>query len=375
MYNRTIYNQIKPLLFTNQVLILYGARQVGKTTLAKQIAQESGFKTLFVDCDRLENQKILSSQSGVLLERLVGDNQIIILDEAQKVLNIGINLKILHTTFPNVQFIATGSSSFDLANKINEPLTGRNIKFTLYPLSLAEISQKYNAMEIDSLKENILRFGLYPGVFDLSDGISETKLNSLAGDYLYKDTLQFEEIRKSNVVQKLLKYIAVHVGSEFSYNELGSEIGINRITVEKYLDLLEQCFIIFRLKPLKRSITKEISSPFKVYFWDIGIRNSIIEQYAELENRSDIGAIWENFVIVERIKNNQNQGVNCNYYFWRTVDGKEYDLIEERNGKFIVLECKWSENKKIKAYPEFLKYYPNSTINVINRSNWYEWLI
>ena len=375
MYNRTIYNQIKPFLFTNQVIILYGARQVGKTTLAKTIADLSGHKYLFVDCDREENQKVLSSQSGILLEKFIGDNKFVILDEAQKVLNIGINLKILHTTFPDVQFIATGSSSFDLANKLSEPLTGRNIKFTLYPLSIEEVTQKYQVFQINSILESILRFGLYPGVFDLGDFVSETKLNALSGDYLYKDALEFEEIRKSSTLQKLLKYIAAHVGSEFSYNELGREIGINRVTVEKYLDLLEQCFIIFRLKPLKRTISKEISNPFKVYFWDIGIRNSIIAQYSTLENRSDIGALWENFCIVERIKKNQNLGQNHNYYFWRTKDQKEYDLVEERNGKFVVLECKWNESKKIKIYPEFLKHYPESTINVINRQNWWQWLV
>jgi uncharacterized protein len=375
MYIRSLFQEIKPFLFTNQVIILYGARQVGKTTLAKEIAEKSGEKVLFIDCDRRENQEVLSSQSGVLLEKLVGDNKIVILDEAQKVLNIGINIKILHTTFPNVQFIATGSSSFDLANKINEPLTGRNIKFTVYPLSIQELTQKYQPMEVNSIVKKILQFGLYPGVFDLPDNIAEVKLNALSGDYLFRDALEFEEIRKSSTLLKLLKYLAVHIGSEFSYNELGSEIGMSRLTVEKYLDLLEQCFIIFRLKTLKRSISKELSNPFKVYFWDIGIRNSIIQQYSEVENRSDVGALWENFCIVERIKKNQNALINCNYYFWRTRDKKEYDFIEERNGKFLVLECKWSEKKKLKIYDEFIKSYPGSTINLINRENWWEFLV
>jgi uncharacterized protein len=317
---------------------------------------------------------LFSSQSKVLFENIVANKKIIIIDEAQRVPNIGINLKILHTHFPDLQIIATGSSSFDLANKINEPLTGRNIQFDLYPLSIGEIGQKYNILEIGSLFNEIFRFGLYPAIFGEPSDIAQTKLTNLSSNYLYKDLLMLEDIQKSSVLIKMLQHIAVHIGSEFSYTELGQELGINKATAEKYLDLLEKCFVIYKLKPLKRSFTKEITHPFKVYFWDLGIRNSLIAQFNNLDVRSDIGGLWENFCITERIKQNRYNGLNKNYYFWRTSDGKEFDFVEESGGKFEVFEFKWSETKAAKVHQEFFDTYPNSTLSTINRKNWYEFI-
>lgn len=378
---RKLQTNIAKWLFKGQVIIIYGARQVGKTTLARKIASDFVDKNgldescvLYFDCDLIENQELFSSQSKVLFENIVANKKIIIIDEAQRVPNIGINLKILHTHFPDLQIIATGSSSFDLANKINEPLTGRNIQFDLYPLSLGEIGQKYNILEIGSLFNDIFRFGLYPGVFGEPNDIAQQKLTNLSSNYLYKDLLMLEDIQKSSVLIKMLQYLAIHIGSEFSYTELGQELGINKITAEKYLDLLEKCFVIYKLKPLKRSITKEITHPFKVYFWDLGIRNSLIQQFNNLDVRGDIGGLWENFCITERIKQNSYSNLNKNYYFWRTKDGKEFDFVEESNGQFEVFEFKWSETKSAKVHQEFFDTYPNSTLRTINRKNWYEFI-
>jgi uncharacterized protein len=381
MFIRKLQSSITKWLFKGQVIIIYGARQVGKTTLARTIAKEYVEKNgldpssvLYFDCDLIENQDLFSSQSKVLFENIIANKKIIIIDEAQRVPNIGINLKILHTHFPNLQIIATGSSSFDLANKINEPLTGRNIQFDLYPLSIGEIGQKYNILEIGSLFNEIFRFGLYPAIFGESSDIAQQKLTNLSSNYLYKDLLMLEDIQKSNVLIKMLQHIAVHIGSEFSYTELGQELGINKATAEKYLDLLEKCFVIYKLKPLKRSITKEITHPFKVYFWDLGIRNSLIAQFNNLDVRGDIGGLWENFCITERIKQNRYNNLNKNYYFWRTSGGKEFDFVEESGGKFEVFEFKWSETKAAKVHQEFFDTYPNSTLATINRKNWYEFI-
>jgi uncharacterized protein len=377
MFKRTIESQIKKWLFKKEVLIIYGARQVGKTTFAKEIAKEIDPNYKYVDCDLNSNRGFLSSQDDIILKNFVGDSKVVILDEAQRVENIGLNLKILHTYCPDTQFIATGSSSFDLANKINEPLTGRNIKFYMYPLSLTELLTQDHIFSLKGKLEQFLIYGLYPGVYNLSVDNKAAKLLNISQDYLYRDVLAMDLIKKISSLEDLVRYLALSIGKEQSYANIATKLNMDKKTVEKYITLLEQSFVIFRLKPLYRNIVKEIRKPFKIYFWDLGVRNAILENFLPINVREDIGYIWENFCIVERMKLNNNK--IAKYHFWRTNDQKEYDLIEEKNGTFEVFEIKWNENRNAKHHQEFFDNYKtinNSGIaNIINRDNWENWLI
>jgi predicted AAA+ superfamily ATPase len=377
MYSRTIESQIKKWLFKNEVLIIYGARQVGKTTLAEEIARRVDPNYKYVDCDELANRQTLSSQDSNVLKKFVGNHKIVILDEAQRVENIGLNLKILHKNCPNTQFIATGSSSFDLANKINEPLTGRNIKFELYPFSLEELSSKNNTNSLNIQLEQILRFGLYPQVYLLSEDDKRIKLRDLSRDYLYRDLLATEKIKKLSSLEDVVRYLALCIGQELSFNSIAEKLQIDKGTVERYVALLEQAFVIFRLKPLYRNGVKEIRNPFKIYFWDVGLRNAVLDNYLPLSSREDVGRLWENFCVVERMKINNNIGNYKNYYFWRTKDQKEYDLIEEKDGIFEVFEIKWNEKREVKHHSEFFDNYKTLQTKAvtINKENWPEWLI
>ena len=379
MYKRSIEEKVKGWLFRKEVIIIYGARQVGKTTFAKDLASQIDPNYNYIDCDLFPNREPLSSQNKEVLVKFVGGSKVVILDEAQRVENIGINLKILHTYCPDTQFIATGSSSFDLANKINEPLTGRNIKFEMYPLSLREISSKHNIYSIRGQLDQILRYGLYTGVFDLSEQDKKTKLRMINQDYLYRDVLATDKVKMMSSLEDLVRYLALSIGKELSYTGIAEKLKIDKKTVEKYITLLEQAFVIYRLKPLYRNLVKEIRNPFKIYFWDVGIRNAVLDNFTSLSLRDDVGRLWENFCISERIKLNSNQNIHKKYYFWRTDDKKEYDLVEETEGTFEVFEIKWSETKKAKHYQEFFDAYPvkNETGKafVINRENIGDWLV
>ncbi len=374
MITRTIQKKIENELFKGKIIVVYGARQVGKTTLVKKIIENFKGKSSYFSCENLSVQEALSKPEPKTLKQFLGDAEIIILDEAQKIENIGLILKVLIDTYPKMQIIATGSSSFDLANKINEPLTGRKIVFKLYPLSLQEIKESKDAFEVQASLERILRFGLYPEVFSLSDEESIKKLDEIASSYLFKDVLSFEGIKKSSVLIKLLQLLALQVGNEVSYNEIANKLNINRITVEKYIDILEQCFIIFKLSAFSRNLRNEISRSVKVYFYDLGIRNALIKNFNSLSIRNDVGALWENFCIIERMKKNHYNDVFANYYFWRNYAQKEIDFIEERDGKLFVFEIKWG--KELKFPPkEFLETYKDSKYQTINRDNYWEFLI
>jgi uncharacterized protein len=372
-YPRIIKKSIENSLFKGKVVIIYGARQVGKTTLVKEILKNYEGKSTFFNCELLSVKQSLETQEAEILKDFLGDNKLIVLDEAQNVKNIGKILKIIIDTYPEIQIIATGSSSFDLANKTSEPLTGRAIRFILSPLSLEEIKNNSNIVELNAQLENIMRFGTYPEVFFASDEGAKDKLDEIASNYLYKDILMFEGVKKPAVIIKLLQLLALQLGSEVSYSELATALGINRITVEKYIDLLEKCFVIFTLRALSRNRRKEISKSVKIYFYDLGIRNSLIQNYNPLEVRSDVGAIWENLMIVEKIKKNSYHKIYANLYFWRTYDQKEIDLIEERDGKFFAYEFKWKKDR-VKEPKEFLANYANSEFQVINKDNYGKFL-
>ncbi|HQB18814.1 MAG TPA: ATP-binding protein [Candidatus Pacearchaeota archaeon] len=374
MINRKIEKNIVENLFKGKVIIIYGARQVGKTTLVKKIADDYKGQSSYFNCDLISVQDALSIPEANRIKDFLGDHNIIILDEAQRIKNIGLTLKILIDTYPELQIIATGSSSFDLANEINEPLTGRKIVFNLFPLSVEEIMGDNGFLYIDSKLEKILRYGTYPDVFFSEDKEAASKLEEIASSYLFKDILSFDKIKKSSIIVKLLQLLALQVGSEVSYNELATKLGINRITVEKYIDILEQCFILFRINSFSRNLRNEISKSIKIYFYDLGVRNILIKNLNPLDIRNDAGFLWENFCILERMKRNKYNNIFANYYFWRTYNQKGINFIEERDGKLFAYEFKLNKEHS-KAPSIFLETYKNSQYQTINRENYYKFLM
>lgn len=370
---RTIERLIKARLFKGKSIVIYGARQVGKTTLVKKILTDYGAFGKYLNCELLSVERGLSELEPEKIKTFFGDYKLIVLDEAQNIPNIGKVLKILVDTYPKLQIIATGSSSFDLSQKISEPLTGRNFTFILYPLSLQEIKGEQGMFYADSKLENLLRFGSYPEVFQLSEKSAQERLNEIASNYLYKDVLKFEGLKKSDLIKNLLQALALQLGSEVSYNELGNKLGVNRLTIQKYIDILEQSFVIFRLNAFSRNKRKEISKSIKIYFYDLGIRNSLVENHNRLSIRNDAGYLWENFCILERRKTNGAALKFVNSYFWRTYDQKEIDYLEEAGGKITGFEFKWDSKKSYHPPSEFIKRY-GAKVKKIDRSNYWKFL-
>ena len=359
---------IKERLFQNKIIILYWARQVGKTTLSKKILAEYAWKSKYLSCDLHSNQQILDYKNPQRFIDSFADFDLVVLDEAQNIENIWTILKILVEIYPEKQFIATGSSSFDLANTLNEPLTGRNFKFTLYALSVEEIKNHYDSFFINDNLENLLIYGSYPEVFSVSENIKQERLNLLSWDYLYKDIFKFEWIKKSSYVKSILQLLALQLGNEVSYNEIGQKLGLNHITVQKYIDILEQAFIVFRLKSFSRNARNEITKWVKIYFYDLGVRNSLIQNYNSLGLRQDVWALWENFLISERQKFLNNALLYRNIYFWRNQAQAEIDYIEEYDGELHAFEFKWW--KKTPKIPKaFITAYPDSSFEIINTDN------
>ena len=370
---RLLQSQIEKNLFKGKIIILYGARQVGKTTLCQEILKKYPQDSKYINCELLQNKTALETTNDKKLKDFLGNTKLVVLDEAQKIKDVGLILKIIADTFPEIQIIATGSSSFELANKTSEPLTGRARRYLLYPFSIQEIRQELDLFDLDAKLENILRFGTYPNVFNRSEDEAAEELLEIASNYLYKDILEFSGLRKPDLVFNLLKALALQLGNEVSMSELANLLGKNSHTIENYLTLLEQCFIVFRVRSFSRNLRKEIGKKYKVYFYDLGIRNSLIQNFNQLELRSDVGALWENFCILERIKRNSNNRIFANYYFWRTYDQKEIDYIEERNGKLSAFEFKWKKDKQ-KPPQEFLDTYENSEFKIVNKNNYWEFL-
>lgn len=368
---RDIQKEIEKNLFKNKVIIVFGPRRVGKTTLCRDILKKFSDRGFYINCELLPNQKAFSSTDPFVLKNFFGEKKFVVLDEAQKIENIGLVLKILADTHPEIQIIASGSSSFDLAHKVSEPLTGRSRQYFLYPLSAREMLQKHNPVEFRLRIENILRYGSYPSVFGLSYKEAREELIDISSNYLYKDIFEFGKLKKPNLVIDLLRALALQIGSEVSLTELSRLLKQNVHTVSHYLEMLEKSFIVFRLRSLSRNLRKELARSFKVYFYDLGIRNSLIQNHNELYLRSDVGALWENFCVLERMKKNNNKRVFANYYFWRTYDQKEIDFIEEREGKLFAFEFKWGEEKK-KAPKEFLNEYKGAEFSCIHPDNFLE---
>ena len=373
-FERTIHKIIKDNLFKGKVIVLYGARRVGKTTLSMQlIANEVSAR--YINCELLQNKTALETTNTELLRSFIGSATLVVLDEAQHISNIGLIIKVLVDTFPEIQFVATGSSSFELGQKISEPLTGRSRVYYLAPLSVEEINQHFDSIAIKARIETILRFGSYPDVFNKSDSEAIEELNNIASNYLYKDVLAFEQLKRSDLLINLLRAIALQLGNELSYSELSRLLGENIHTIKRYIELLEKAFVIFRLHSLSRNPRKEIAKGQKIYFYDLGIRNSLIQNYNSLNMRNDAGGLWENFCIIERMKYNNNHRHFVNSYFWRTYDQKEIDYIEEEGGKFFAFEFKFNQQKILSAPKEFLKNYPESEYSVITSENFWNFVM
>lgn len=375
MIQRQLQEVIESRMFTGKAIILIGARQVGKSTLFKMIVDKLNKPTLQLNCDDPEVRELLSQTNMQELKLLIGDNQVVLIDEAQRVNDIGMILKRIVDNFPNVQLLATGSSSFDLQNKLNEPLTGRKFEYHLFPLSTAEILKSEGLLAVKQSFENRLIYGSYPDVYK-SNGNAVELLHNLAESYLYKDLLALESIRKPALLNKLLISLALQVTSEVSYNELAQTIGTDNKTVEKYIDLLEKCYVIFRLNGFNRNLRTELKLSKKVYFYDNGIRNAILNNFAPISLRQDVGALWENFFISERLKANHYAGRYVNSYFWRTSKQQEIDYIEERNGEFTLFEMKWNPKRANTKFPEiFETSYSVKDKAIITPENWMEWVL
>jgi len=372
---RDIEKQIKKRLCKGKIIVLYGARQVGKTTLVKEISKNLK-NVLFLNCDEIDIRKKLTYKTSTELKSIAGNNKFIIIDEAQRVTDIGITLKLLVDNFPEIQVIATGSSSFELANKVAEPLTGRKYLFQLFPFSLNELSHEYSEMELKRTLHDRIVFGMYPDVVKSGHGQNIEILKELANSYLYKDILIFQNIKNPEIIEKLLQLLALQIGSEVSYTELASELNIDKNTVASYIQILEKAFIIFRLKPFSRKLRNELKKMRKIYFYDTGIRNALINNFNPLELRNDKGALWENFVISERVKYNAANRKYCNTYFWRTHTQQEIDYIEEYDGILHAYEFKFSNKKRnLKIPKKFMETYPDSVCQFVTTENLFEFFL
>ena len=365
---RTVEKEIQKSLFQGKVILLYGARQVGKTTLVKKILGPFGAEGRYLHGEDLSVQRGLEVAEGEKLRSYLGNYKLIVIDEAQHIPDIGLKLKLLIDLFPDLQIIATGSSSFELANRAAEPLTGRMFVFTLYPVSLGELRGSHDWIGLDAMLEERLRFGSYPEIIGLSDEEGTSRLQTIVSSYLYRDILQMDGIQKSAVLKNLVQLVALQLGQEVSSHELARHLEVSRQTVERYLDILEKSFVLFRLRPLARNARKEVGRTSKIYFFDVGVRNAIIQNHNPLSVRTDVGALWENFCIVERLKKNAAARRFVNAFFWRTYDQKEVDYVEESGGEILGFEFKWNEKKGMKVPVAFTEGY-HATVQLVNRAN------
>ncbi|MBI4825729.1 MAG: ATP-binding protein [Nitrospirae bacterium] len=366
---------LENLISPNKVIVIYGPRRVGKTTLINKYLETIDENYLSVSGEDITVQSYLSSQSIPKLRDFVGKNTLLVIDEAQKINNIGLNLKMIVDHIKGVKVIATGSSSFDLAKDIGEPLTGRKFVIKLFSLAQMEISEIEEAHETEANLDARLIYGSYPEVVIINDNKQrELYLREIVNSYLYKDILELEGIRHSGKLVRLLQLLAFQIGKEVSYNELGTQLGMSKNTVEKYLDLLEKAFVIFRLSGFSRNLRKEISKSPRYFFYDNGIRNAVIGNLNPLTARNDTGMLWENYIVMERIKKQEYLQIFASNYFWRTYDRKEIDLVEEAEGKLHGYEIKWKQTKA--GSPKgWLESYNNADYTVITKDNYLKFIL
>jgi uncharacterized protein len=363
-------------IIPGKVLVIFGPRQAGKTTLVKDFLKRTNFKFKLDSGDNSRTRNLLMSQDFEVLKNYIESYELLVIDEAQRIPEIGQILKIFVDEHPNLRIIVTGSSSFELAGQVGEPLTGRKRTMTLFPVSILELSSHFNKFELKEKLEEFLIYGMYPAVIS-NPIVSEKKriLDEIVSSYLFKDILELDKIKNSRALEDLLQLLAYQIGSEVSHSELATQLKIDAKTVGRYLDLLEKSFVIKPLKGFSRNLRKEITKKNKYYFMDIGVRNSMIRNLNPLQYRNDIGQLFENFFFIERLKTRSYKEIYANNYFWRTWDKKEIDFLEERDGELFGFECKWNPDKKMKAPKEWVENYPDSEFQIINRSNFIDWLL
>jgi len=370
------YDNLSSYLKPNKVLFIFGSRQAGKTTLLKKFLSENKdkFRYKLDSGDDINLHAVLGSSDFKKIIEYTKGYDLIAIDEAQKIKGIGQGLKIMVDQVPNLKAIVTGSSSFELAGQIGEPLTGRKITLALYPLSQIEMGNIYNDYELKSRLDDYLIYGAYPEVLT-NEFINDKKriLEELVGSYLLKDILELEKVKSSKLLLDLLRLLAFQIGSEVSLSELGKQLGIDGKTVARYLDLFEKSFVIINIRGFSRNLRKEITKKSKYYFLDNGIRNAIIANFNPLEIRDDIGKLWENFLVVERIKKQSYHQIYANNYFWRTWNQKEIDWVEERDGKLFGYEFKW-KSKPLKAATAWSENYPDASLEIIDKENYLEFI-
>jgi uncharacterized protein len=376
MIERSIAQRLKTdLEGTNKIVIVYGPRQVGKTTLVRAVLNQLPYKSLEINADQLQYNEVFASRDLAKMQSVIGQHALLFIDEAQNIADIGINLKILHDSLPALRIVVTGSSSFELANRLQEPLTGRTWTHSLYPIAVQELAIAQTPFEVTNQLESYLRFGMYPDVLNAPDEVTKIRqLRELTSAYLYKDVLQLSSIRHSDKLIRLLKLLAFQAGSPVSLHELGKSLEMSHETVNNYIDLLEKGFILFRLSAYSRNLRKEVTKMNKIYFYDTGIRNSLIENFAPIDLRHDIGALWENFLVTERRKKMAYQQLFGQSYYWRTYSGAELDYVEERDGHLLGFEFKW-KNTKTKAPASWSETYVGATFEVVHRENWLPFVV
>ena len=365
MYNRTLKNSLETKINKGKAIILIGPRQVGKTTLIKAVIHTK--KHLFLDGDDSTVRNLLNTPNTEQIKSIIGSNKLIFIDEAQRIEGIGLTLKIITDQFKDVQLLVSGSSSFDLSSALNEPLTGRKWEYELFPISWEEFEDKHNYLVAEQQLENRLLYGFYPDVLN-NPGEEKELLKQLVNSYLYRDILAYSNIRKPEVLEKLVQALALQIGNEVNYNELAQTVGIDKNTVSNYIDILEKGYVIFKLNSFSRNLRNEIKKNRKIYFYDNGVRNMVLGNFSPLDLRQDTGALWENFLISERRKQNTYKNTTAKMYFWRTKQQQEVDLVEEFNGEITGFEFKWNAKKKLNLPKTFVKEY-NAKEVIIDRIN------
>jgi len=360
---------------SNKVVIIYGPRQVGKTTLAMDIIANWRGRVLEISADEPRYIDVLSSRDSAKLKSLVAGYDLLFIDEAQRVPDIGINLKILHDQSPDLRTLVTGSSSFDLAKSVREALTGRAWTYNLYPIAYMELSGVYNNFELDAQLDQRLVYGSYPELFSIpNQADKEDYLYEIGNAYLYKDILELSSIRDSSKIRDLVRLLAYQVGSEVSRSELGTALGMSKDTVGSYIDLLEKSFVVFRLSGYSRNLRKEVTRNDRIYFYDLGIRNMVLDNFKPVGRRDDVGALWENFLIAERMKKLAYTRTHAQTYFWRTYTGAELDYIEHREGSLFGYEFKFG-SKTAKCPATWSQAYPDSKCELVNRTNYLDFVL
>lgn len=374
MIKRILDDIIKDKLFKGKAIVIMGPRQVGKTTLLKQLFKDNDEMVLWLNGDEQDVRNLFETISSSRMRLIIGNKKVVVIDEAQRISDIGLKMKLITDEIPKVQLISTGSSSFELANLVNEPLTGRKWEYKMLPLSFEEMVGQHGLLEEKRLVPHRMVYGYYPDVV-VNPGSEEELLAQLADSYLYRDILTLDKIKKSEKIVKLLQAIALQMGSEVSYNELGQLCGLDSKTVERYVILLEQSYIIFRLGSFSRNLRNELKFSRKIYFYDNGIRNAVISNFAQIENRTDAGALFENFVISERMKRINYHTPTAQPWFWRTTTKQEIDYVEQRNGILSAYEFKWNPKRKASVPLSFRRAYPDVDFSVISRDNIEDFLL